>query len=260
MKKIFLILYFTTLPLCISLADGNINRYGKNRLFLTTATGISINKEGKETTAIDPVRTIDTITISSKTTNLKDITTIYELGVGYTISDNLRIMLNTSFLPNIRARVTAATIIDDEGDILNANEFLSSNIDSYGMMLNVQRDILCPSKFNIYAMGGLGLYHNHIHNTHHIIEPEEAADASITYFSNTTTNLAWQVGVGAYYKINHTTDLDIHYLYTDKGKAATKDAILNSFGITTSSTTITEKATFDKLRNHQILLGLRFYM
>jgi opacity protein-like surface antigen len=69
-----------------------------------------------------------------------------------------------------------------------------------------------------------------------------------------TSPFAWSLMAGIGYKMSNSATLDIGYKYLDAGKVASSGLVT----LTANGTTYTQPAVTDKLRAHELTVGVRF--
>jgi opacity protein-like surface antigen len=82
--------------------------------------------------------------------------------------------------------------------------------------------------------------------------PEYYRDAIVRFKEKTSTNFAWNLGIGAAWKLTDNIALDLGYRYANLGKAKTgyaRDILGNNYDAWAKTNNVT---------THQFLFGARF--
>jgi opacity protein-like surface antigen len=116
-------------------------------------------------------------------------------------------------------------------------------------MANVAVDLMKDSFVTPYAKLGLGAARNKSYNY-----VQTTTSLTKTYSGKTKTNFAWQIGLGCNIPQNETLDLDLAYMFTDRGK--TETASYYNTNVTTANTNSAAKTI--KLKDHAITFGIKF--
>ena len=152
---------------------------------------------------------------------------MYNLGVGYNISDYVRTDINIQYR-NLKYNHS------------NSEESAKQSTKNYAVFWNGYFDAKNSSIVTPYLTAGIGfsrispsdVSHPMLHNT-------------ITYKGKATNNFAWNTGIGSKVKLNSNIDLDLAYRYVSLGQVK-----FNNAGA------INEAGKPVKLRAHEITLGL----
>ncbi|NRA73791.1 MAG: porin family protein [Rickettsiales bacterium] len=156
-------------------------------------------------------------------------TAVYNIGIGYKITDNIRSDLNFGYR---KLRYKAET---------TQNESLSQKIKTYSVFLNGYYDFNLHKIIKPYLTIGIGYGRNKSKDL--IVHDNESGFDQI--FSGTnTSNFIWDVGLGTRLVINNRFDLDISYKYVYLGTVKTK-------GVQTG-----EQPSSQKVKAHEIMGGI----
>ena len=117
----------------------------------------------------------------------------------------------------------------------------------HSLFMNVYYDIDIEAALTPYVSAGVGVA---------VIDAKGSTEMnvgqygpqSVSFGTNTSTNLAWNIGVGAGYRLTDYVSVDLGYRFAGFGKARTKTSIVG-FGNTYGET--------EDIYMHQVLLGLR---
>ena len=156
-------------------------------------------------------------------------TPVFSAGVGYKISDDVRAEIalqHRKFKYDYTAAGTTTT----------------QSTKNYAAFLNGYYDFNNDSSFTPYLTAGLGVSRNKAGDG----KQDDGGTPEI-YAGKTSTNLAWNVGVGSKMAISSDLDLDIAYRYVDLGK-------IKKFSDSTPSSDPAGSAV--KLRAHELTAGL----
>jgi len=139
-------------------------------------------------------------------------TAIYNIGIGYKITDCIRSDLNFSYR-NLQYKA-----LDSD------NNTMTQKIKSYSIFLNGYFDFININKmFKPYLTAGVGYGNN---KTSDLVEVQATTNIETGRFPGVKKrNFIWNVGLGTRFIINDTFNLDATYRYIDLGKIKTKDNI-----------------------------------
>lgn len=120
------------------------------------------------------------------------------------------------------------------------NTKVTNNIGIQTLFINAYFDFHNASQFTPYFGAGIGVA---------FVDVEATLNENHTIEEKTTTNVAWNVGLGVAYAFTSSLSLDLNYRYAQFGK-----------GKTTNSTysTINVHAKTDTIDAHQAMLALRY--
>lgn len=108
----------------------------------------------------------------------------------------------------------------------------SWGVKSDALMLNLSASLMQDAIVTPYIKAGVGASMNRVNNY---------VTTDATYSANTKTNFAWQVGLGVNMPYNDHFDVDLAYMFTDRGKAETKN---NTKSVI--------------LKDHAMIIGIKF--
>lgn len=161
----------------------------------------------------------------------------FHLGVGYSITDNIRVGGRYSYHKGDSTVYTATS-----GD----PHVVSSKRYSHTLMAEATYDFVNSSKFTPYVKAGLGFSHKKHSATLGVIGGSQIAQMS----ANTKTDFAWRLGAGVNYQINRNFSVVAEYQYSDLGSMGrTANSIAYGDTIYTNG---------DSYRVSEINLGLRY--
>ena len=186
-----------------------------------------------------------------------------QLGVGYVyyFRDALQYSNKVQWFPSIEPELNGYYLASNsiKGNVLRFN---SSNfnqltydipIHSTRLMLDAALTVVSWKRLSLYALGGIGNAWNRISysDTENSSSDNDCPDQRVSLSSNTSSNFAWEAGLGLIYAFNDRFGLSLEYLYTDLGTARTS-ASGNSGTITAPMLT----SVHFNLRAQSALLGL----
>ena len=188
----------------------------------------------------------DTFNISQKT----KMSLNGNIALGYYINENIRTDIAIGYdevnfkdgFYRYKVREFVAEGIDYYAAKPSLTTERSANIPS--IMLNGYYDIPVNEFLNFFVGGGIGIAR--------IDEKIEGitkfGDKTISTINshNKTTNFAYNVSLGASYKLSDTSKLDVHYNWKDFGKTKSKEYMLG------------KKTTKVHYRGHSATVGVRF--
>ena len=200
----------------------NKNNWYKNKFYVRGDIGASIPaNKFRNRNAADPY----------VTKKLKQ-TAIYNIGIGYKITDNVRSDLNFSYR-NFRYKAK-----DPKFPIA-----VSQKIKSYSVFFNGYFDFININKIlKPYLTAGIGYGQN---NSTDLIAQDTNSGTKIGYPGNKQKNFIWNIGFGTKFIINNTFNLDVSYKYVDLGKIQTKVNPLD-----------TDVPSSQKIKSHEITGGV----
>lgn len=161
----------------------------------------------------------------------------YGIGFGYKVHENVRADFTLSRMHNFKFSETLDSIA------------VKQNIHSNIGMLNFYGDLGNYSGIAPYVTAGIGFSHN------------KTKDFNFGnyggYFKGAEkVNFAWNLGLGASYKMDENICLDLGYKYYDLGKITTADTM---YGMYKGVKSLGYKpALTSKLKAHAITLGVRY--
>jgi opacity protein-like surface antigen len=164
---------------------------------------------------------------------------------GIEIGKRFMDMFGVSLEYNYRGK-SKFKISDDKNDNITSTHNWGARSDLF--MFNVSADLMKDSFVTPYIKLGMGASRNK--SDDYAIN---VGGNTTTYPGKTKTNFAWQVGLGCVIPQNDTIDLDIAYMFTDRGKAETASYYNTSFISNTS-----DAAKTIKLKDHAITFGIKF--
>ena len=149
---------------------------------------------------------------------------IYNIGIGYRITDNIRSDLNLSYR-NFKYKANKNNQTVGNG---NLNNKFSQQIKSYSIFLNGYYDFININKIaKPYLTTGIGYGKNKSKDLIHIStltanNGTTVAQDRDVYKGSTQNNFIWNAGLGSRFVINDRFNLDLSYKYVNLGKTKTK--------------------------------------
>lgn len=158
---------------------------------------------------------------------------VYNVAVGYHLTDAIRTDLNFQY-GEIRYRHSEQEIT------------LRQRIRTQALLINGYYDFHIHNSIVPYLTAGVGVGHNRAENLR--TSDEATAIPVAERRGRNTTNLVWNVGAGAQYKLNKNFALDVAYKYMDLGFIKTNDVNDPVVGSLRGGT--------QKIRGHQLVGSL----
>jgi len=165
--------------------------------------------------------------------------TIYNVGLGYVISDHWRSDLNFNY------RILEYKAKKDAGIGIVITNGISQKVKIYSVLLNGYYDLNIHKVIKPYLIVGMGYSHN---NSSSAI-PTTDGDIDDELPGTKKNNFVWNIGIGTKFILNDRFSLDVSYRYIDLGKTTTKD----------SRTTTLEGAS-QKITSHDIMGGVTIHL
>lgn len=127
-------------------------------------------------------------------------------------------------------------------------------------MFNVALDVIKHRIFRPYVKAGIGASVNSAGDyvTTTFSESNNSSTTIVdTYNGKTITNTAWQVGCGLNFFVNKSIDVNIEYMYIDRGKIETEASSSYSINNGTPIPDYNTQAYNGKIRDNTITIGLK---
>lgn len=170
------------------------------------------------------------------------------LNVGYNFQPVYNVPVRTELSFTLRGNINNSkhkNYLDHYGDMLYTKQKDKARMNT--LMLNGYYDIETGTPFTPFIGAGLGVAFDKLQHDYH--EQYEGGYYSyISKYSKSKTKFAWNVAVGAAYKVTDNIDIDFTARYIDAGKLSTKKDNVNYFDVKSSG----------KLSAVDLLAGLRY--
>lgn len=164
----------------------------------------------------------------------------YGFGLGYRFLPSLRADLDYTYRPNARFQATD-----------NIPETGAGYLRNYTVMLNGYVDLNINLPVTPYVMGGIGVSNNATTSIYWpVVQQYE--------YGRSTTNFAWQLGLGMAYALQPNFLVDLSYQYVDLGKFS-NTGHYNTGGIFNNGL-VGAPTSFSALYSNQVQIGLRYYI
>ncbi len=162
------------------------------------------------------------------------------LALGYNFAKKMDVPLRLELEYTAFTQASASKTFVDTPDVLRVN--YKSSVQS--LFVNAYFDINTGTSFTPYVGAGLGLGFNHFSTNASANGVREA-----TLGSHTSTNFAWNIGLGVAYNFNENVAVDLGYRYAQFGKGKTR--VLYAAGDKA-------QAKSGTIAMHQFVLALRY--
>ncbi|NRA73390.1 MAG: porin family protein [Rickettsiales bacterium] len=147
-------------------------------------------------------------------------TAVYNIGIGYKITDNIRSDLNLSYR---KFKYKASEYVSG----VNTTANTSQNIKSYSVFLNGYYDFININKiFKPYLTAGIGYGKNKTKNLKEVATGD--VNATDNHAGASKNNFIWNAGFGTRFIVNKTFHFDLSYKYVDLGKTKMKAKVANT--------------------------------
>ena len=221
--------------------------FNPEKFYLNLGAGYSWN-DGENTT----YNGVKSLSLNSSKFVIND-TGFFTVGAGCDLGANLRGSIDYSYMSSamkdIRQNTYTASAAPLSGDVTIYN---TGDFSSQMLMVNFFYDIKHVNiSITPYVMGGAGVAFN---KTSNMIETYGGSGVSAYPFSKTNADLAWQVGFGISKELSKKVSIDLGYRFLDRGKFVTQNDSLNDKGVIVTG----NKFSFEDMRSHQLMIGVRF--
>jgi opacity protein-like surface antigen len=120
------------------------------------------------------------------------------------------------------------------------------------IMANLSANIIEDSKIVPYLKGGIGMSINKAHNYVYSNTDAITGNVTQTYAGKTHNHFAWQIGFGLNFKTTKIMDIQVQYMFIDRGQVETNKNYTSS----TNNRITTSPARIGRIKDHAITLGL----